>query len=78
MTYQIPVNASTFSAYMDMSVEEIKFLPFYGELVDIHSSYAAGTKTDTEYAAAMDSIIADHSDYAENLGHLKARLLAHI
>lgn len=78
MTHQIPVNASTFSAYMDMSVEEIKFLPFYDELVDVHTSYAAGTKTDTEYAAAMERLISANPDYAENLGHLKARLLAHI
>lgn len=78
MIQQIPTNAAAFSTYTDMSVEEIKFAPFYASLVELHSSYAAGKRTDTEYAEEMERLISANPDYAENLTNLKVRLLAHI
>lgn len=78
MTNQIPVNASAFSTYMELSAEEIISLPFYETLFDLHASYAEGKYTDIAYSAAMDELIAANPSYAENLNHLKTRLLAHI
>ena len=72
------INARYLAGIMDISAEELLALSFYDALLDLHCNYDERKLSDTEYAAAMDSIIVANPGYAENLTHLKVRLLAHI
>lgn len=78
MTRKTPINAHDFAPFMDLTAKVIHDLPFYKKLVELHINYNEGKMSDKEYGSEMNALIVANPDYAEELNHLKTRLLAHI